>query len=130
MSLWRVRVAVLVMLGLSLAQWAAAGQFVVSPDHADGVYRVGEPIRFTIQWQGDDPVPAAEYSLKNGELTEMAKGPVTLTDGALAIDSKLDEPGTLLLEVRSKSPDGKTIKALGGVAAAPDQIRPSAPRPK
>jgi cephalosporin-C deacetylase-like acetyl esterase len=130
MSLQRVRRAVLILLTLCLAHTVRAGQFLVTPDHADGIYRVGEPIHFAIRWLGDDAAPAAEYSLKKGGLAEIAKGPVALNDGNFAVDSKLDEPGTLLLEIRSKGADGKTVKALGGVVAGTDQIRPSAPRPK
>jgi cephalosporin-C deacetylase-like acetyl esterase len=136
---------------LSCAALAGAQQLVVTPDHADGVYQVGRPVQWRVRWDGQIPAPAAvDYSVKQDGLTEVAKGTLDLTGGPATVQAEFTDPGTLLLEVKTKPTDAKdatrptTVKtvngangvngakeqrALSGAIAAPDKIRPSAPRP-
>ncbi|HEX3359203.1 MAG TPA: acetylxylan esterase [Tepidisphaeraceae bacterium] len=119
------------LLGVSFfgtsAVWAQ--QWVVTPSHADGIYKVGEPIEWSVQWKGDGAPASVNYDIKKGDLNEIANGSVTLSNGAGKIESKLDQPGTLFLEVKSKAADGKDLRGLGGAVAAPGEIKPAAKRP-
>jgi len=128
-----VRALVLVLVVVFLAacaNLARAQQLTVTPDHADGVYGVGQTVRWRVQWDGGGaPTTPAQYVVKKGGLTDADQGTLTFADGAATVEARLDEPGTLLLVVRAKSADGKDRKAVGGAVAAPEKIAPSSERP-
>jgi cephalosporin-C deacetylase len=111
----------LLPLRVSLGQ-----QVTISADHDNGVYDVGQPIHFTVHASGENAPHEVTYSLKKGGLREVAKGTLTLSDGAATIEAKLDEPNTLLAEVRW---GGRQQRALAGAVAAPKEIKPATTRP-
>src|SRR4029077_1224493 len=99
-------------------------------DHPDGVYQVGQPVHWQAQWKSPNTAPASvDFAIKRGGLTETTKGTQPLVNGEAQIDAKLDQPGTLLAEVKANGADGKSIRSLGGAVAAPQEIKPSAPCP-
>lgn len=104
-------------------------EIIVTPDKPDGVYQVGETIRWHIQCKDQTAASEAGFLLKAGAFTEVKNGSLTFNAGAADVEAKLDAPGTLLLEVHAKSADGKEQTALGGAVAAPQKIAPSAPPP-
>jgi mannose/cellobiose epimerase-like protein (N-acyl-D-glucosamine 2-epimerase family)/cephalosporin-C deacetylase-like acetyl esterase len=133
---------------------ASAQDVVVTPDKADGIYQIGEPVHWRIEWKGKGTASEANYAIKQGGQKQIASGAIPLTDGVGTLDSKLDEPGSLLAEIRIKADEGKTAddksadeksgtdkdkdekpvaskeyKASGGALIAPDQIKPAKPRP-
>src|SRR3954451_10802318 len=109
---------------------AASEPLQVTPDHADGVYQVGQAVHWRVEWKGDSPAPASiNFTLKRGGLTNVGSGSLELAQGQATIDATLDQPGTLLAEVKAKSSDGKDHRALGGAVAGADQIKPSAAAP-
>ena len=90
-----------VALFLLLTAYCPAQQITVSADHADGVYSAGQTIHFKVDATGVTPPPdSVTYSLKRGGLTDAGSGKVELKDGVGQFDAKLDEPNTLLAEVR------------------------------
>ncbi|MGP8201513.1 MAG: acetylxylan esterase [Limisphaerales bacterium] len=101
--------------------------FVVSPDHTNGIYAVGETVHWRIEVAGANAVPQAHYILWKGELTRAAEGELTFAGKVATLDSKFESPGHLLLEVRSGG--GQNGRALGGAIGGMDQIKVSAPRP-
>ena len=117
-------------LALCLAQAVVSlGQeILIAPDHDRGVYSPGEPIHWNLQVKGAD-VSEAAYIVKQGGLTETAKGTVSLAEGKGQIEAKLGEPGWLLVEVSVKAGGDKPVKALGGALVAPEKITPAQPRP-
>lgn len=121
---------VLVMLcGQALS--AQAQSLSITADHENGIYQKGESVDWRIRWSGGGVAPeAVSYVLKQGGLTEIGKGSLNLTQGEAHVIAKLNQPGTLLLEVKAKSAEAKEIRGLGGVVASPDEIRTSAKRPK
>ncbi len=130
MSRWIVRyvsglAALLVLAGLCLAQ-----QIVATPQKADGIYDIGEKIRWHITVQGDGQPAAteAQFVLKNGGLTAMREGTIESNSGSGDLETSLDGPGTVLAEIRVKLPE-KELKRLVGAVVAPAKIQPSAPRP-
>lgn len=118
------------LLSISVAVSNGTAQdLIVTPDHSDGVYQPGEQIRWKIEWKGDSPATEATYTIKQNGQTETAKGTVPLTDNTGTLDAKLDQPGSLLIDVKVTSADDKPHKALGGALTAPDKITPASPRP-
>lgn len=116
-----LRLAIVVIVALCTN--AVQAKLVVTPEHGDGVYKIDEDIRWHIDWTGDAPAPAsAEYVIKRGGLTELRKG--AISSFPAEVQATLDAPATLLLEVKTADE-----RVLGGAVAAPDQIKPSAPRP-
>jgi cephalosporin-C deacetylase-like acetyl esterase len=103
--------------------------FAVSPDKSNGVYQVGETIRWRIEATGTNAALSAHYSLKKGEMVEVAQGDLMLTNGIAELESKADAPGHLMLEVRPSVTGGRGSRVLGGVIIAPEKITLSAPRP-
>ena len=111
----------------------SAQDLVVTPDHADGVYAVGDNVKWTIAYKAASATaPAApaevKYTIKAGGLKVIKDGTVALTDGKTELESKFEAPGTLLVTV-SAAGDDKAKKFLGGAVAAPDKIDRSTPRP-
>jgi cephalosporin-C deacetylase len=111
------------------AQPVAHQELVVTPEKADGIYGPRETIRWRIEWKGKEPITAADYTIRKGQIKTLGGGTVPLTDGVGTLESSLDKPGSLLAEIKVKTADGKEHKAMGGALAAPDKIVPSAPRP-
>ena len=110
---------------------ARAQRFVVSADHANGLYQPGESVHWRVQWEGPAPAPSAcRYVLKKGGLTPLKEDSLTLENGVGNVDATFAEPGTLLLEVKAKTAAGRDVRSVGGAIAAWNQIPPSAPRPK
>ena len=122
----------LVLLALD---WSAGGvraqELKVRTDHPDAVYQAGQVASFRVELSENatNGVTNLQYVLKKGGLTEIGHGPVSLTGGVGGVTVSLDEPGTVLAEVRAKTAAGKELKALAGAAFAPERIGPSAPRP-
>lgn len=121
-SLWLLSI----VLTCIAAAPATTQRIDIAPDHADGIYSIGEKARWTATWTIGELPLTAEYTLKRGGLAQIAKE--TLPSFGF-VTAKLDEPGTLLLEVNATTPDGKPIRALGGAVFAPQKITPSSPRP-
>lgn len=101
---------------------------VISTDKAAGVYKSGDTVHWTIQWQGNTPAPAAKYVLKSGALTPAGQGALTFHENVATLDTLLPAPNTLLLEVDWQSDHGPA-QVFGGAVAAPDHIRPASPPP-
>ena len=124
-----VGLLVTLLVRIAAAQPAVHQDLIVTPEKADGIYQPGETIRWRIEWKGEEPVTAADYTLKKGQIKTLGGGTVPLVDGAGTLESSLDKPGSLLAEIKVKTADGKEHKAAGGALVAPDKIVPSAPRP-
>ena len=97
--------------------------FVVTADHPSGIYRVGETVRWSLRWSGNDPAPAkVDYVVKKGGLTELSRGSVTLANGLGIVEARFEKPGALLLVLPGS-------RSRGGAVAAPEKIALSAKRP-
>lgn len=106
-----------------------AQELVVEAAKTGGVYDIGEKIVWRVQVKDGLGIEKVSYVLRRGQLTEIGKGEITLNNGAGEVETKLDEPGTILAEF-SIAPAGKAvIKQLAGAAVAPYQIKPSAEEP-
>jgi cephalosporin-C deacetylase len=124
-----VLLAALVWAGGCRSQVESVQGLVVTPQKADGIYKIGETIHWQINCGGVAPDAEASYTLRRGGLTELSKGTLPLIHGAASLEASLDEAGALLLEVIVKDTEGQGHKAVSGAVVAPDKIAPSAPRP-
>ncbi|MCX6365744.1 MAG: acetylxylan esterase [Armatimonadetes bacterium] len=101
-----------------------AARFRITADHVDGVYRVGETVRWSVQWAGEGPAPEKiDYVVKRGGLTEQSKGSLALAQGTGTVEARFEKPGALLLVLQGS-------RSRGGAVAAPEKIGLSAPRPQ
>ena len=101
----------------------------ITPDHADGVYAPGQVIHWRIEAATPTAVSELNYTLKRGGYTLAREGKLTLTNRLAFVEATLDEPNTLLLEVKARLTDGQAIRELGGAIVAPERIPVAAPRP-
>ncbi|HTU65786.1 MAG TPA: GDSL-type esterase/lipase family protein [Steroidobacteraceae bacterium] len=95
------------------------------PYHSSGIYAVGETVGWhvTLPWSAQ----SASYVIRKNNLGELGRG--TLTPGVPAnIETTLDEPGMVYVEVLEDAPGAKP-KALGA-AVSPEKIQPSLAAPK
>jgi cephalosporin-C deacetylase-like acetyl esterase len=121
--------ALLAWTSACAAQPNVPRDLVVKPEKADGIYQIGETIRWRIEWKGEEPIAEARYTLKRGGMTELGKGAVPLTDNVGVLETTFDKPGALLAEVKVKLADNRERKAAGGALVSPEKIETSAPRP-
>jgi cephalosporin-C deacetylase-like acetyl esterase len=123
------RRVLVVGLAFLVVPWCAIAQeIVVRPVKAGGVFDVGEKIEWTVEAKGTPKIGKATYALKMGGYTVVMNGELDLAAGPVTVDARLDEPGTMLLEVKARPAD-KEVKGLGGAAVAPERIKPSMPPP-
>ncbi len=115
------------LLAVALTAASADAQSLkLTPNHANGIYRLGEKIVWEAVAAGDVATNVFQYTIRSGSLKEIAHGTLSLTDGHGSIEAKLEQSGTLLAEVRASD---SRLRALGGAVAAPEQIPLSAPCP-
>jgi cephalosporin-C deacetylase-like acetyl esterase len=123
---------------LHLLLAALAQQLAFTPYHADGTYAVRERVGWHVSVvPGERATGTYAYTVKRDGLAVITTGTLDLTSGQATIETALDRPGMLLVEVRppagttgfhgaSKSEVGRVLL---GAAVTPREIRPSGPRP-
>lgn len=123
------------LLALTFLTYVCAGQcraddaLAVACEKPDGVYGIGQTIRWLVQWNGPGDIASASYSLKSGGRIEIEKGPLTFLHGAATITAVLDQPNTILAVVTVNTAGGIEHRAVGGAVAASDKIFPAVPIP-
>ena len=112
------------------AQWNVPSPAVyVTPDHADGIYKTGEPMEWTVEWKLPGDVPEhVKYTIKSGGEKQVREGELTFEGKTAHFESMLDEPNTVLATV-SWNGGGPGKQAFGGAVADPFRIQPAAPEP-
>ncbi len=119
------------LVTLLLTANAVAQKLTVTPENASGVYRLKEPIRWRVEVSGvkPDTVIEARYAIcKDGAAKPIEAGVVRLDAGRGAVETALNEPATLMVNVSAKI-GGTLFVKQAGAAVAPEGIRPSMPRP-
>lgn len=105
-------------------------EIIAKPANETGVYDVGQTASWTITVKGPDAASVKElsYVVKKGGATVVKEGKLDLSSGSAKLEAPLEEPNTVLVEIRPGS--GKSaVKKLVGAVAGPDKIGRSAPRP-
>jgi cephalosporin-C deacetylase-like acetyl esterase len=103
---------------------AADAPIVATPDHANGVYREGEPIHWQVTANGGAGADAAApltYVVKKGGLTSIAEGTIPLEHGVGTLSATLPESGTLLVEIKGGA--NGALKGAAGAVVAPEKIK-------
>lgn len=104
---------------------------VVSPDHADWTYKVGESCRFTVRVMRDQlPIEEAvvDYELGPEMYPVEKKQQVPLEKGKLVLKGSMKEPGFLRCKVKAYV-NGRTYEGLANAAYEPERLRPLATMP-
>ncbi|MCD6359508.1 MAG: acetylxylan esterase [Armatimonadetes bacterium] len=102
------------------------------PDHADGIYALGEQTTFTIQVLIDDtPVTTGKisYILSKDGVGDLGRGELDPAGQPLTVTGSLQEPGVLRCTVTYEAGDTR-VHGFGGAAYAPGQIQPGATMPE
>lgn len=125
-----IRVVATLVAVLAAGHCVVAQEVVVTPSKPLAIYSPGETVAWQVQVRGEGATEVSElqYVLKKNGLGVLLASVLPLTDGAATLETKLDEPGTLLAELKARVGD-KEITALAGAAVDPAAIRPSLPRP-
>jgi cephalosporin-C deacetylase-like acetyl esterase len=130
------RLLVLVSILLLASQVCLAQQLTLTPLKATGIYAVGEKVGWEVQVRDSNatPVKEAAYTLKRNGLTVYKEGTLDLASGKASIETSLDAPGAVLLEISTA--DGGRGRGFGqgrtlaGAMVAPEKLQPSRPRPE
>lgn len=99
---------------------------VVSPDHNDWEYALGEKCTFTVRVvkaQNLLPDVTVDYELGPEMYPTEKKEGVVLKDGMLKLRSSMKTPGFLRCKVKAHV-DGRTYEGLATAAYEPDKLRP------
>lgn len=106
-------------------------QIVVSPDHSDWNYRVGEEavLRVSVM-KGGCPLKGVKVDYEAGPemYPEVKKQGVVLKDGTMTWKVKMQQPGFYKLKVWSEI-DGKKYEGLCTVGFSPERLQPTATEP-
>ena len=123
--------AVLAITQSSRSSGIASGpRVVVTSNHTNGIYAPNDPIVWRVEVSQESPnATNASYTVKRGGLTKISEGILTLTNGTTEITSRLNEPGTMFLEIKVLLADNRRTNYYGGAVISPEKIKPSAPRP-
>jgi cephalosporin-C deacetylase len=117
---------------------AATPQPLFTPDHANGIYASGERVGWTMTYPGAAPGAPLQYVYtvrqNGGDL--LTRSTLDLTHGSARIETRLTEPGMVVVEVKPAVTDAKFgTRGTGGpgrvlLGAAIDPLRMHAAEPK
>ena len=113
----------LICIFVSVAQ---AQQLSFTPFHKSGIYELGEKAGWAVTLAQDADVPVTKYTyvIKKNNFDLIQEGTLDVAAGAASIETMLDEPAMLYVEVTLSG----TMIHLGA-AIAPAKLQPSVPRP-
>ena len=108
------------------ARLAGSQPLSFTPFHPSGIYDVGEKAGWTMTLPQGAAGPAAGYTyiIKKNNLDTIKTGVLDLSSGAATIETALNDPAMLYVEV-----DAGAGAVHLGAAIAPSRLQPSVPRP-
>lgn len=111
---------------------------IISPARENGLYAVGETVRWTVRAPLGMPGARYTYEVRENNLAVLSSGPLDISSGAATVEGSLSRPGLISLVLRPVPPaNGPAPNVTGPVQAAISaaaavairDIRPGAPRP-
>ena len=102
----------------------------VEPDHQDWNYRIGETAKFTIEVRRSGTLMGdvnIDYAV-GPEMYQDEKKTITLKDGTLKLNGKMDQPGFYRVDVTAHV-DGKNYRGACAAAFSPEKLQPSTVMP-
>ena len=113
-----------------------------TPLHSDGIYQIGEKIDWTVTTPDGPTTRPDKYalSIRKNNLTEIQSGEIDLSTGSASIETSLNEPGMVFVELTPISlplpattqPGNANVrdrKIAAGAAVAPTELQSSVPCP-
>lgn len=103
-----------------------------TPYHANGIYDLHEKVGWTVSLPAGSTAPAGPYTYsikKNNYGSPLKTGNIDLTSGSATIETTVDEPAMLFVQVSPPNTTGRRGVINLGAAVAPTKLQPSAPRP-
>ncbi len=104
---------------------------LVSPDHNDWTYKIGEKVNFTVTVLKDgNPLKGTKVDIQVGpeKMDADFKKNFTLTTGVQAVTGEMKVPGFLRC-IATTTIDGKLYRGLATVGYEPDKIKPTTDSP-
>ncbi|HLK67156.1 MAG TPA: acetylxylan esterase [Bryobacteraceae bacterium] len=134
------------VLALGCTWFCHAQPLSFTPYHANGVYQLNEKAGWNVTLARAPGVPKHyRYVIRKNNLDQVQNGELDLSSGHAMIETKLNEPAMLYVEIIADGPvddrdnpaaarpagpaGGKTIATHLGAAIAPWKLAPSVPRP-
>lgn len=115
------------LLLLAVGSTCFAQEVTVAPSKPTGIYDLGERVAWTVSAPKTTSDPRSySYKIKKNNSEVLTSGDIDLTSGAATIETSLNDPAMLYLEVTSP---GSDKKVTAGAAVAPTKLQPVAPRP-
>jgi cephalosporin-C deacetylase-like acetyl esterase/lysophospholipase L1-like esterase len=93
----------------------------------DGIYRLGESVGWSIALPPSALPQEYHYSVRKNNLETIQGGTLEFASGAARIETRMDEPSMIYVEITSSDTAQKPM-ALGA-AVAPERLQPSVPEP-
>ena len=105
---------------------------IITPDHADWLYKTGEPVKFTVAvYRNSVLIPGVKlrYEIGLEKMEPTTKETVILKDGTLALNAgTLRTPGFLRC-IATAEVDGKEYRGLTTAGFEPQRIQPTVANP-
>ncbi len=112
-----------ICLGLSSLMVGAETKITIRPDHDSGVYAPNEVVTWTIAGTIDrEKLTALPYTITRDAAEVVASGLVDLSAGPVQVSATRNDPGCMLVELKSMAKDKPLPIAMGGAVIAPDKI--------
>lgn len=106
---------------------------VISPDHDDWTYDVGENVQFKVSvLKFNNPLKNVhiDYEIKPEQMEAVKSNSITLKDGMITLDGgTMEQPGFLRCWVTAKV-DGKEYRSAATAAFTPEIIKPTVQYPE
>ncbi len=121
----------------SSASTSSTPELSVEPFDSSGIYELGEKVGWTLALSApaSSGAPAFTFTIKKNNFDVIAAGPLVFTNGRASIETRLDDPALLYVEVQpaGSTPTKDRAETPGrlvlGAAVAPGSIRPVEPTP-
>ncbi|MFA4868417.1 MAG: acetylxylan esterase [Pedobacter sp.] len=131
LSVW-IFSAILLQLGITKVCFAQV-KIVVNADRSDWVYKVGEPVTFTVSAMNGNQLlkdVKLNYSIGPERMVPTKKGSLVQNKDLEQIEGgSLDKPGFLRCVVTAQI-DGKNYKGMATAAFDPEKVKPTTNMPK
>ncbi len=141
----RARFALIAVAALSFAQRAPIEQqLTFTPDHATGIYAIGETVGWTVTPGPETPTYAYKWTIRRNNAVVLKEGKLDLSSGKGRIEITGDQPEMIYVAIEpyarlvagpasASYVGGNTGRNNGlyaaGAAVAPEKIGLSTPRP-
>lgn len=105
---------------------------IVTPDHADWVYKTGEPVKFNVSvYRNNVLLKGAKlrYEIGPEKMQPVKKEAVTLPDGVVALDGGTMKTAGFLRCIATVELDGKEYRGLTTAGFEPQAIKPTVTNP-